>query len=369
VNIGTQEDPKILKNGAQCLVKYKQKFMDLFCEFLDVFAWSYAYLHGFDPSVIQHENPIKEEEKLIRQRQRLINPALEATIRKELEKLLNSHIIFPVKYSEWASNLVPVWKIDGDIRLCVDFHPLNRESVKDKFPLPNMEFISQQVLRSQIMSLLDGFLGYNQINVKRVKKYKTIFTTCWRTFAYEHMPFDLINVGATFNRDMQIYFDDMINKIIQIYLDVLAVYFKTLEDHFDHLRQVFIHCKKFGMSLNPTKSIFGVTVGKLLRHILSNSGINIGMERVISIPNLKSPSSKNEIQSFMGKINFIRRFILDFDRMVKPIHNMLEKDQSFSWNDTIENNFVGIKNAIISTLVLENPDFAKYFIIYTNAIE
>jgi hypothetical protein len=78
------------------------------------------------------------------------------------------------------------------------------------------------------------------------------------------MPFGLINAGATFQQAMQIDFDDLIGKIIQIYLDDLTVYSKIQEDHFNHLRQVFLHCRKFGMSLNPTKSIFGVTAGKLL---------------------------------------------------------------------------------------------------------
>jgi hypothetical protein len=104
MNIGTQEDPKILKIGAQCSEQEKQKFMDLFHEFCDVFAWSYNDLHGFDPSVIQHAIPIKEDARPVRQRQRPINHALEATIRKEVDKLLVAHIIFPVKYSEWVEN-------------------------------------------------------------------------------------------------------------------------------------------------------------------------------------------------------------------------------------------------------------------------
>jgi hypothetical protein len=89
-------------------------------------------------------------------------------------------------------------KKNGDIRLCVDFCALNRASVKDNFPLPNMELILQQVARSQMMSLFDGFSCYNQIRVKMVDKYKTTFITCWGTFAYEIMPFGLINEGATF---------------------------------------------------------------------------------------------------------------------------------------------------------------------------
>jgi hypothetical protein len=111
-------------------------------------------------------------------------------------------IIFPVKYSEWVSNLVHVRKTTGQIQLCIDFHALNRASVKDHFPLPNMKMILQHVAGSQMLSLLDGFSGYNQIKVKRTDRYKTTFTTRWVTFSYECMPFGLSNAGATFQRAM-----------------------------------------------------------------------------------------------------------------------------------------------------------------------
>jgi len=99
-----------------------------------------------------------------------MNPALEATIRNEINKLLVAHIIFPVKYSEWVANLVHVRKTNGDIRLCVDFYALNKASVKDNFPLPNMELILQQVVGSQMVSLFDKFSGYNQIKVKSLDR-------------------------------------------------------------------------------------------------------------------------------------------------------------------------------------------------------
>jgi hypothetical protein len=143
LNIGTPESPKNVKIGAQCSDEEKMNFVELLGEFQDVFAWSYEDLHGFDPVLIQHSIPIKEGIKLVRKKQRPINPALEATIQKELEKLLKVGIIFPVKYSEWVSNLVLVRKTTGQIRLCVDFRALNLASIKDHFPLPNMEMILQ----------------------------------------------------------------------------------------------------------------------------------------------------------------------------------------------------------------------------------
>jgi hypothetical protein len=90
-------------------------------------------------------------------------------------------------------------------------------------------------------------------------------------------------------------------------------------------------CRKYGIYLNPAKSIFGVSSGKLLGHVVFDSGINIDPERLRAIHNLPTLPSKKGIQSFMGKINFVRRFILDFAKMVKPIHNLLRKDEIFAW--------------------------------------
>jgi hypothetical protein len=144
--------------------------MDLFHGFDYFFSRSYEDLRGFDPNIIHHAIPIREGEKPVRKKNRHINPTLEATIRKELEKLLNAHIIFLVKYFEWVLNLVHVQKKIGQMRLCVDCRALNRERVKYNFPLPNMEMILQQVAGYKMMSLLDNFYGYNQIKVKRTDK-------------------------------------------------------------------------------------------------------------------------------------------------------------------------------------------------------
>jgi ribonuclease HI len=143
LNIGTPKSPKNVKIGAKCSDEEKLKFARLLGEFQDVFSWSYEDLRGFDLALIQHSIPIKEGIKPVRKKQRPINPALEETIRKELEKLLKAGIIFLVKYSERVSKLVLVQKITGQIKLCIYFCALNRASIKDHFLLPNMEIILQ----------------------------------------------------------------------------------------------------------------------------------------------------------------------------------------------------------------------------------
>jgi hypothetical protein len=109
-----------------------------------------------------------------------------------------TRVIYSVCYSQWVSNLVPVRKKIKDIQLCVDFQHLNKVSLKDNYPIPPMEEILQQVYGAQMMSLLDGFLGYNQIALKPFDCHKTTFTTHWGTYAYHKMHFGLTNVKSTF---------------------------------------------------------------------------------------------------------------------------------------------------------------------------
>ena len=158
---------------------------------------------------------------------------------------------------------------------------------------------------------------------------------------------------------MQIAFNDLIDKIIQIYLDNLTVYSKNRSDHFGHLRKILMRCKKFDISLNLSKSIFNIAKGKLLGHIVFDLGISINPERIDDILNLPAPTSKKEVQDFMGVINFVRRFVPDFVVMVKPIHNLLKQGRSFSWTEDVKNDFVGIKRAISSTSILAKLDFEK----------
>jgi hypothetical protein len=117
---------------------------------------------------------------------------------KEVKNLLDAQIIVPLRYSEWVANLVLVREKDGEIRLCIDFRNLNRSFKKDNYPMPKMEHILQRVTCASMISMIDGFSGYNQISVFLEDREKKTFTTPWGTFMYAKMPFRLINTGATF---------------------------------------------------------------------------------------------------------------------------------------------------------------------------
>ena len=246
-------------------------------------------------------------------------------IEKEIKKLFDAKIIFSLRHSKWLANVVPVRKKNGEIRICIDFGNLNKVFLKDNYPLPKMDHILQRVVGYQRLSMLDGFLGYNQILVHPDDQEKIAFTTPWGTFMYAKMPFGLMNAGATFQRAMDIAFSEEKDKFMVIYLDDITIYSRSDEQHLQHSKQVFLKCKKFSISLNPIKSNFALEEGKFLGHIISKDGIKIDPSRVDAIQKIAIPRTKKEIQSFIGKVNFLRRFISNFAEIMKYITNMLQK--------------------------------------------
>ena len=142
-----------------------------------------------------------------------------------------------------------------------------------------MEHLLQRVLGARVMSFLDGFSGYNQVAVHPDDQEKTAFTTPWGTFMYAKMPFGLMNAWATFQRAMDLAFVGLKDKFVLIYLDDLTVYSHNHHDHLQHLRKVFLKCRRYGISLNPKKSQFALNEGKLLGHIVSTEGVKINPVR------------------------------------------------------------------------------------------
>ena len=257
-NIGTAENPRMVKISKSLSAEQRSRYIKLLKEYVDVFAWSYEELKTYDTAIIQHKVPLKPNVKPFRQKLRRINPALFPVIEKEIKKLLEAKIIVPLRYSSWVTNLVPVRKKNGEIRLCVDFRNLNRSSLKDNYPLPKIEQVLQQVVGAQRISMVDGFSGYNQVAMHPDDREKTAFTTPWGTFMYDKMPFGLMNAGATFQRAMDIAFVGEKDKFVVIYLDDITVFSQSDDEHLKHLRQTFQKCRKFGLSLNPKKSHFVV---------------------------------------------------------------------------------------------------------------
>ena len=166
---------------------------------------------------------------------------------------------------------------------------------------------------------------------------------------------------------MDIAFAKEIHDFLVVYLDDLTPFSKSDQEHLKHLRQIFMTCRKYGISLNPNKSLFGLEEGKLLGHIISKDGIRIDPERIQAILQIPYPRNIKELQAFLGKINFLRRFIPNLDELIRMINNMLKKDAKVKWYLEAKQAFEGIKAALTQAPVLTSPQFDRDFIIFSFA--
>ena len=148
---------------------------------------------------------------------------------------------------------------------------------------------------------------------------------------YAKMPFGLMNAGEIFHRAMDIAFVDEKDKILVIYLDDITIFSNSDEEHVTHLLRVFKKCRNFGISLNPKKSHFAMKEGNLLGHIISQEGIKIDLKRVESIHKIELPRNKVEVQYFLERVGFLRRFIAAFAKIVRWMTSMLRKDNEIKW--------------------------------------
>jgi hypothetical protein len=183
---------------------------------------------------------------------------------------------------------------------------------------------------------------------------------------YAKMHFGLMNAGATFQRAMDIAFIGEKDKFVVVYLDDITVFSKSDKEHCCHLRKVLLKCRSFGISLNPKKSLFAMQEGKLLGYIVMVEGVRIDPSRVEAIQDLSILRSKKEVQSFLGKINFLR-FVPNFDEEVKLITAMLRKGNEVRWTSESRKSFEQIKKSLTEAPVLISPDYSKDFLIFSFA--
>jgi hypothetical protein len=297
-------------NGAACTPEEITAYKTLFQEFRDIFAWSYTEMPGINPSIFKHCIDTWPNITLVRQKQRPLHPAKATAIKAEIDKLRTAGFIYPIAYTSWVSNPIPIDKKQGTIRICTNFHDLNNACPKDNVPTPFINHIIDDCADHEALSFMDGFSGYNQIQIHPADQYKTAFITPWGTFSYRVMPFDLKNAGATFQRAMTYIFHDLA-AIILAYLDDLTARSKKRTQHLDDLRIIFQRCRHYNIRLNPLKCVFCVTTGRLLGFIVSQNGITVDPLKVQAITEIPPRRTLRQLQSLQGKANFLRRFVPD----------------------------------------------------------
>ncbi|GKB23394.1 reverse transcriptase domain-containing protein [Tanacetum coccineum] len=231
-------------------------------------AWKFSDIKGINPSFCTHKILMEDNFKPAVQHQRRVNPKIHEVIKKEVIKLLDAGLIYPISDSPWVSpvhcvpkkggmtvvenednELIPTRLVTG-WRVCIDYRKLNDATRKDHFPLPFMDQMLERLARNEYYCFLDGFFGYFQMPIDLKDQDKTTFTCPYGTFAYLRMPFGLCNAPGTFQRCMMAIFYDMIKETMEVFMDDFSVFGDSFSSCLSYLDKILKRCKDTNLVLN-----------------------------------------------------------------------------------------------------------------------
>ncbi|KAI3443836.1 hypothetical protein Pfo_000501 [Paulownia fortunei] len=340
-----------------------EKLLRVLREHKSAIGWSISDLKGISPSIVMHKILMEESYKPSIEHQRRLNPTMKEVVRNEVLKWLNAGIIYAISDSSWVSpvhvvpkkggmtiiqndnnELIPTRTVTG-WRVCIDYRKLNKATRKDHFPLPFIDQMLDRLAGYQYYCFLDGYSGYNQIVIAPEDQEKTTFTCPY----------------ATFQRCMMAIFHDMVENIMEIFMDDFSVFGSSFDLCLHNLSLVLQRCEETNLVLNWEKCHFMVKEGIVLGHRVSSEGLEVDRAKIIAIEKLPPPINVKAIRSFLGHAGFYRRFIKDFSKIVKPLCNLLEKDRSFDFNVDCLQAFDHIKKALISAPIMVVPDWTQPF--------
>ncbi|GKF36636.1 reverse transcriptase domain-containing protein, partial [Tanacetum coccineum] len=308
------------------------------------------------------------------QHQRRVNPKIYDVIKKEVEKLLDTGLIYPISDSPWVgavhcvpkkggftvvendeNELIPTRLVMG-WHVCIDYRKLNEATRKDHFPLPFMDQMLERLAGNKYYCFLDGFSGYFQIPIDPHDQEKKSFTCPYRTFAYRRIPFGLCNASGTFQRCMMAIFHDMIEKTMEL-MDDFSVFGNSFKNCLSHVDKMLQRCENTNLCLNWEKCHFMVKEGIVIGHKISKKGIEVDKAKIDVIAKLPHPTTVKGVRSFLGHAGFYRRFIKDFSKISRPLTHLLEKNTPFIFSDECIQAFQTLKKKLTKAPILIAPDW------------
>jgi hypothetical protein len=333
------------------------------CEFMDVFPEDLSRLPL--ERDVEFVIELKPGTAPVSRRSYQMPPNELTELKTQLQDLLEKGFIRPSS-SPWDCPAIIVKK-DQTLRMCVDYRSLNEVTIKNKYPLPRIDILFDQLTRARVFSKIDLRSGYHQIRIRPKDIPKTAFTTWYGLFEYRVMSFRLTNAPAHFTYLMNSVFMTEFDKFVVVFIDDILIYSKNEEEHARHLRIVLTRLREHQLYAKFSKCVFWLEEIQFLGHVLSAKGIAVVPSKVKDILEWKPPTTVHQVRSFLGLAGYYRRFILDFSKLVKPITSLLKNDTKFSWSSRYNEAFEQLKVLLTTTSVLAQPDIEKPFDVYCDA--
>ncbi|WVZ76480.1 hypothetical protein U9M48_024456 [Paspalum notatum var. saurae] len=272
-------------------------------------------------------------------RQYRMAPIEHEEVKKNIDELLAKGYIRPSS-SPWAFPVLLVEKKDTDVkRMCVDYRALNKVTIKNKYPLPRIDDLFDQLQGACVFSKIDLRSGYHQLKIRPSDIPKTAFTTKYGLYEYTVMSFGLTNAPAYFMQLMNSVFMDYLDKFVVVFIDDILIYSKTEAEHEEHLRLVLRRPREHKPYAKFGKCEFWIDEVRFLGHVVSKGGIAVDPSKVDLVTNRKVPEIPKEVRGFRN-----------FSRIAKPMTSLLEKDAEFRWTNARQAAFDELKKRLTTAL-------------------
>ncbi|KAL9252827.1 Retrovirus-related Pol polyprotein from transposon 17.6-like protein [Drosera capensis] len=281
-------------------------------------------------------------------------------LRRQLKELLDAGFIRPSK-APYGAPVLFQKKHDGSLRMCVDYRALNKITVKNKYLIPLIADLFDRLGDARWFSKLDLRSGYWHVRIAEGDEPKTTCVTRYGSYEFLVMPFGLTNAPATFCTLMNKVFQPFLDQFVVVYFDDIVVYSKALEDHVEHLRQVFQVLRENELYVKREKCSFAQEETTFLGHVVGEGRIMMDKSKVRAIQEWEPPKKVSELRSFLGLMNYYRRFIKGYSSLAAPLTDLLKKNKTWDWDTRCQQAFNALKEAVMEEPVLALPDHTKSY--------
>ncbi|GJP72592.1 hypothetical protein CLOP_g3324, partial [Closterium sp. NIES-67] len=295
-----------------------------------------------------------------------LSPTELTDMKKQIEYLLAKGLIRP-STSAYGAPVLFTPKPDGSLRMCIDYRALNKQTIKNKYPIPRIDDLLDQLRGATVFSKLDLRSGYWQIRMADNSIHKTAFRTRYGSYEYLVMPFGLTNAPATFQAEMNHILRPLLDECVVVYLDDILIYSRDMKQHVEHLRRVFEILRRERFYVKLSKSEFALEKVQFLGHMVSAQGVHVDPKKIEAVRTWKTPENVKELQQFLGFANYYNRFVPQYAKIAAPLTNLLKKNTPYKWEPKHQEAVEQLKQALTSAPVLILPDPERDYVIEADA--
>ncbi|KAJ9544597.1 hypothetical protein OSB04_024304 [Centaurea solstitialis] len=284
----------------------------------------------------------------------------------QLQELLDKGFIRPSS-SPWGDPVLFVKKKDGSFRMCIDYRELNKITIKNRYPLPRIDDLFDQLQGATYFSKIDLRSGYHQMRVREEDIAKTAFRTRYGHYEFLVMPFGLTNAPADFMDLMNRVCRPYLDKFVIVFIDDILIYSQSKEDHEQHLRLILELLKAEKLYAKFSKCEFWIREVHFLGHVVNKEGIHVDPAKIEAIKKWETPKTPTEIRQFLGLSGYYWRFIANFSKIAQPLTTLTQKDKKFIWGEKQEEAFQLLKHKLCNAPILALPEGTDNFVVYCDA--